>query len=137
MMAKKIISIQHTQSKHHGSGMVGSWTDWELTEFGREQAENIGRRLAEELKGQEWKIYSSDLARARQTVEPFARYMGLEINFMRELREINNVGEIAIGKSLKWYEENAAPPLHTTTAPSPARSRGASFGTGSTAAATG
>ena len=60
-MAKKVISIQHTQSTHHGSGMVGSWTDWDLTELGKEHAENIGRKLSLELKGQDWKIYSSDL----------------------------------------------------------------------------
>ena len=31
---KSIITIQHTQSVHHTNGMVGSWTDWELTELG-------------------------------------------------------------------------------------------------------
>ena len=35
---KTIITIQHTQSVHHTNGMVGSWTDWELTEKGIEQA---------------------------------------------------------------------------------------------------
>ena len=46
---KHIITIQHTQSVHHTNGMVGSWTDWDLTELGREQAESIGRKLKEEL----------------------------------------------------------------------------------------
>ena len=31
---KTIITIQHTQSIHHTNGMVGSWTDWELSEKG-------------------------------------------------------------------------------------------------------
>ena len=31
---KTIITIQHTQSVHHTNGMVGSWTDWELSELG-------------------------------------------------------------------------------------------------------
>lgn len=30
---KTIITIQHTQAVHHTNGMVGSWTDWELTEL--------------------------------------------------------------------------------------------------------
>lgn len=41
---KNIITVQHTQSVHHTNGMVGSWTDWELTEIGKQQADNIGRK---------------------------------------------------------------------------------------------
>ena len=33
---KQIITIQHTQSVHHTNGMVGSWTDWDLTGLGRQ-----------------------------------------------------------------------------------------------------
>ena len=32
---KQIITVQHTQSIHHTNGMVGSWTDWDLTELGK------------------------------------------------------------------------------------------------------
>ena len=46
---KTIIIIQHTQSVHHTNGMVGSWTDWELSELGVEQANRIGKRLKAEL----------------------------------------------------------------------------------------
>lgn len=108
-MAKRVISIQHTQSLHHGSGLVGGWTDWELTNLGKRHAENIGCKLSEELKGQNWKIYSSDLIRAHQTVEPLARYMGLEINIMKELREMNYTGKEGLGKTTEWFEKNAAP----------------------------
>jgi Fructose-2,6-bisphosphatase len=75
---KTIITIQHTQSVHHNTGMVGSWTDWELTELGQAHAENIGRKLSAELKltDKSYKLYSSDLIRAKQTIEPLARYMG-------------------------------------------------------------
>jgi probable phosphoglycerate mutase len=31
--------------------MVGSWTDWELADLGKQQAENIGRSLSAELMG--------------------------------------------------------------------------------------
>ncbi|NCA67571.1 MAG: histidine phosphatase family protein [Clostridia bacterium] len=102
---KKIITIQHTQSIHHTNGMVGSWTDWELTEAGKQQAENIGRNLSAELSGRKYKIYSSDLMRAWQTAEPLARYMGVKIEQHKELREFN-AGE-AVGKTSKWAKENA------------------------------
>ena len=101
---KNIITIQHTQSVQHINGMMGSWTDWELTDLGKEHAENIGRKLSAELKGQSYKIYSSDLIRARQTAEPLARYMRIEIEYREKLREIN-FGE-AIGKSKQWAREN-------------------------------
>lgn len=106
---KTIITIQHTQSEHHNTKMVGSWTDWELTDLGRTHAENIGRNLSEELisTGQTFKIYSSDLKRAVQTVEPLAKYMGIEISCMKDLRE-HNLGE-AVGKSGEWARNNSLP----------------------------
>jgi probable phosphoglycerate mutase len=104
---KKIITIQHTQAVHHTNGMIGSWTDWELTDLGKEHAENIGRKLSDELKGQTWKIYSSDLIRARQTAEPLSRYMGVDIKYLDKLRE-HYIGE-AVGKSKQWVNENAMP----------------------------
>ena len=36
---KRIFTIQHTQSEHHTNGMVGSWTDWNLTDLGKQQAD--------------------------------------------------------------------------------------------------
>jgi len=102
---KHIITLQHAQSEQHLNGMIGSWTDWALTELGKTHAENIGRRLSAELKDQEWKMYCSDLLRARQTAEPLARYMGLEPVFTKALREIN-LGE-ACGKSKAWAQANA------------------------------
>ena len=78
---KNIITIQHAQAVHHNTDKIGSWTDWELTDLGKEHAENIGRKLSVELKGQTYKIYSSDLIRARQTIEPLARYMNTEIEY--------------------------------------------------------
>lgn len=104
---KNIITIQHTQSVHHLTKMVGSWTDWELTEFGCRQAANIGRKLAPELEGKNVRIYSSDLLRAMQTAEPLARRIGVEIIKMPELRE-HGLGE-AVGKSSEWARENERP----------------------------
>ena len=94
---KNIITIQHKQAVHHTNGMMGSWTDWELTDLGKAHAENIGRKLSDELKGQSWTIYSSDLIRARQTAEPLSddtQFRGAET--LRELwnRVVELCGEI-------------------------------------------
>ena len=66
---KRIITVQHTQSIHHINGMVGSWTDWELSEKGIMQANKIGEKLKTETADTKFVMYSSDLKRARQTAE--------------------------------------------------------------------
>ena len=101
---KQIITIQHTQSEHHVNGMVGSWTDWPLTDKGRDQAERIARRLQPHLTGRTWTLYSSDLLRARQTAAPLAEMLGVTPILRPELRE-RNLGP-AVGKSVQWLREN-------------------------------
>jgi len=101
---KKIITIQHTQSVHHTNGMVGSWTDWELSELGVEQAERIGEKLKTELAGRSFVMYSSDLLRAKQTAEHIGKHLGLTPILKRELRE-RNLGKCC-GKSVQWLREN-------------------------------
>lgn len=101
---KQIITIQHTQSVHHTNGMVGSWTDWHLTELGHIQAERIARRLAPMLQGREWTLYSSDLLRAQETAAPLAERLNVTPILRSELRE-RNLGP-AVGKSVAWLREN-------------------------------
>ena len=101
---KQIITIQHTQSEHHVNGMVGSWTDWPLTETGCAQAERIARRLLPFLQGRRWTLYTSDLMRALQTAAPLAEILGVEPVLQPELRE-RNLGP-AVGKSVQWLREN-------------------------------
>ena len=84
---KTIITIQHTQAVHHTNGMVGSWTDWKLTEEGINQAKNIGEKLKRELTGKEFVIYSSDLLRAKQTAENVGNCLGVTPVLRSELRE--------------------------------------------------
>ena len=81
---KTIITVQHTQSVHHTNGMVGSWTDWDLTELGKKQADQIGQKLKDELSGKEVVMYSSDLKRAKQTADEIAKYLGVEIILRNE-----------------------------------------------------
>ena len=91
--------------------MVGSWTDWDLTELGRKQADNIGRKLKAELAGEKAVVYSSDLKRAAQTAEAIARHIGTEPILRQELRE-RNLGRCC-GRSFEWLRENLERPEKT------------------------
>ena len=114
---KTIITIQHTQSIHHTNGMVGSWTDWELTESGIDQAKRIGEKLKAELVGREFVMYSSDLLRAKQTAQIVGDYLGLSPILRTELRE-RNLGKCC-GRSVQWLRENAEQQEKTIPDPVP------------------
>ena len=101
---KSIITIQHTESIHHTNGMVGSWTEWDLSELGIQQANNIGRNLSKELENKKYVMYSSDLLRSKHTAKIIGKYLGIEPILVRELRE-RNLGR-CVGKSVKWLKEN-------------------------------
>lgn len=101
---KNIITIQHAQSIHHTNGMIGSWTDWDLSDLGIEQAENIGKRLEKELSNKDYIMYTSDLLRAKHTAEIVAKHLKIE-PIVREVLRERNLGD-AVGKSVKWAHEN-------------------------------
>ena len=100
---RRIITIQHTQSIHHTNGMVGSWTDWDLSDKGIEQAERIGTNLAAQLNTP-CPMFSSDLLRARHTAEIIGRHLCIQPVLRSELRE-RNLGR-CVGKSVQWMNEN-------------------------------
>ena len=108
---KHIITVQHTQSVHHTNGMVDSWTDWDLTELGKTQADRIGKKLKSELAGKDAVLYSSDLRRAKQTAEAIAGHLGATPILRQELRE-RNLGKCC-GKSVQWLRENIECPENT------------------------
>lgn len=103
-LMKRIITIQHTQSEHHINGMIGSWTNWNLTELGEKQAKIIAENLVETLNITKPIIYSSDLNRAKQTAEPLSEFLTQKIYLKKELRE-RNLGE-AVGKSIAWVNQH-------------------------------
>ena len=86
---KTIITIQHTQSIHHTNGMVGSWTDWDLSELGVQQAWKIGEKLKKELAGKKFKMYSSDLKRAYMTAQIINKKFNKNIETDKRLREFS------------------------------------------------
>ena len=79
--------------------MVGSWTDWELTDKGKEDAKKIALHLKEEIQGKKFTLFLSDLIRAKQTAEPIAEVLGINAILKKELRE-RNLGKCC-GKSVK------------------------------------
>ena len=108
---KTIYTVQHTQSIHHTNGMVGSWTDWELTDLGKQQADQISQKLQKELEGKEVVLYSSDLMRAKQTAGFIADRLQVTPVYRTELRE-RNLGKCC-GKSVQWLRENIECPEKT------------------------
>ena len=101
---KRIFTVQHTQSEHHTNGMVGSWTDWNLTELGKQQADQIAAKLKQELAGKDAVLYTSDLKRAKQTADRIADQLQIVPVVKTELRE-RNLGKCC-GKSVQWLREN-------------------------------
>jgi len=78
--------IRHGQTDWNLEGRYQGQSDVPLNENGLTQA----RILIEKLNGQTFNaIYSSDLKRARQTADPVAKALGMEVQIERRLREIN------------------------------------------------
>jgi len=78
--------IRHGQTDWNLEGRYQGQSDVPLNQKGLEQA----RTLIEKLNGRKFAaIYSSDLTRARQTAEPIAQMLGIDIQLEPRLREIN------------------------------------------------
>lgn len=102
---KHIITVQHPQSQHHVNGMVGSWTDWSLTQEGRKQAQAIARHVKEMIPTDcSLAIYSSDLKRAQEVAEMIGEAVDVVPTYLQSLRE-RNLGKCC-GKSVQWLKEN-------------------------------
>jgi len=82
---KQIILIRHGQAEHQLHNRIGGWSDVNLTEHGIKQAQAVAQRLEEELKGT-YKIYSSDLNRAKQTAEIICKQLEVTPTYAFELR---------------------------------------------------
>lgn len=112
--AKNIYLVQHCESEHHLNGMIGAWTDWNLTEHGHEQAVITGEWLLEnEFKAYKGcriplaQIYCSTLNRARQTADDLLKSIDAPITYIDSIREVN--AGAAHGKSAEWNRANQAP----------------------------
>ncbi len=80
----RLLLVRHGETDWNADGRLQGQTDRPLSGFGREQA----RRLADELAAEDFEaIYSSDLARARETAEIVGARVGLPDMLDRRLRE--------------------------------------------------
>jgi broad specificity phosphatase PhoE len=81
-----ILLARHGETDWNAVGRWQGHTDRPLTERGRHQAAELAERLADvELDA----IYSSDLLRAVETAEPVAKRLGLRLQTLPELREVD------------------------------------------------
>jgi probable phosphoglycerate mutase len=82
--ATRILAIRHGQTAWNADSRIQGHTDIALDDTGLWQAERLAQALAdEELE----MLYSSDLARARQTAAPLAARKGLALRTDTGLRE--------------------------------------------------
>jgi len=81
-----ILLARHGETDWNAVGRWQGHTDRPLTEQGRRQAAALAERLANvEIDA----VYSSDLLRAVETAEPVARRLGLPLQTLPELREVD------------------------------------------------
>lgn len=85
---REIYIVTHMQATHHIDHLVGGWYDSQLTEKGKSDAVACGERLRD-LGADGMAIFSSDLARARQTAEAIAGCLGSTIRIDARLREMS------------------------------------------------
>lgn len=111
---KNIYLIQHCESEHHVNGMIGAWTNWNLTERGHEQARITGEWLLEhefkEYRGCRvpfTQIFCSTLNRAMQTADEILKSVDAPIVYRDTIREVS--AGAAHGHSREWNIANQAP----------------------------
>jgi broad specificity phosphatase PhoE len=78
-----LILARHGETDWNREGRWQGHSNTSLNELGREQAQ----QLADELGGEVDVVYSSDLARARETAVIIAERLGLEVRVDSRLRE--------------------------------------------------
>jgi probable phosphoglycerate mutase len=84
MVQSTLVFIRHGVTDWNQARRFQGQTDIELNADGRAQAERTGHRFAGQSIAA---VYSSDLARARQTAEPIALALGLPLAIEPGLRE--------------------------------------------------
>ena len=81
-----ILLARHGETDWNAVGRWQGHTDRALTERGRRQAVELAERLANDAIDA---VYSSDLLRAVETAEPVAKRLGLPLQTVPELREVD------------------------------------------------
>lgn len=90
----RLLLLRHGQTHGNTAGALDTAAPGlELTDLGRRQAEAAARALVEHPVDQ---IFVSTLTRTRQTAEPLARALGLDVRALDGLREIS-AGDYEMG----------------------------------------
>jgi broad specificity phosphatase PhoE len=79
-----LLLVRHGETDWNADGRLQGHTDRPLSDFGRRQARQLGDQLENERLEA---IYSSDLARARETAEIVGERLGLPVVLDPDLRE--------------------------------------------------
>jgi probable phosphoglycerate mutase len=108
-MATTFLFIRHGHHELLGKRFVARSPGVNLSERGRQQAQELARRLESAGIGA---IYSSPMERARQTAAPLAEALGLDVRIAEELNEIDigdwtNLTMEEIGREPGWRDWNA------------------------------
>lgn len=82
--ATRIIAIRHGETAWNVDTRIQGQLDIGLNETGHWQAQRLARAMADECLDA---VYSSDLARARETAQVLANGVGLEVRVDSDLRE--------------------------------------------------
>jgi broad specificity phosphatase PhoE len=81
-----LLLVRHGETDWNASGRLQGHTDRPLNDYGRRQAASLADRLAGDGISA---VYTSDLARARETAEIIAARLGVEAAVDADLRERN------------------------------------------------
>ncbi|MGC2940365.1 MULTISPECIES: histidine phosphatase family protein [unclassified Brevibacterium] len=111
--------VTHPESRHHVEGRVGGWFDSPLTERGRSQARSIAAELRRRIPTDaSAEVFTSDLARTRETAEVVAEALGTRAEVAAGLRE-KSYG-VAEGREQAWLDERFVfPPKPVDVSPKP------------------
>jgi 2,3-bisphosphoglycerate-dependent phosphoglycerate mutase len=84
-----LLLVRHGETDWNADGRLQGHTDRPLSDYGRRQARELGDQLKDEERADEQleAIYSSDLARARETAEIVGARLGLPVVLDPDLRE--------------------------------------------------
>lgn len=99
-----LLLVRHGESAGNVGGVIQGWSDAMLTDTGREQAEAVAGRLDRQRLAA---VYTSPLARARETARPIADRHELALIELAGLRE-RNYGQ---AQGLTWSDAAARWPL--------------------------
>jgi glucosyl-3-phosphoglycerate phosphatase len=100
---RRLVLLRHGRTEWNATGRAQGHADVSLDDVGRLQAANAARNLATYEPAYLW---SSDLARARETAEAVAARTGLGIELDKRLREI----DVGVRQGLTFEEFGEAYP---------------------------